>query len=1274
MQNSNAAQITRTFFDAYLVRRDVDDTLACLTESVQWGAMGKSERIDGRVQAEQALCAEFASAPESCRVEYEHIEETLITDGCAAVRLTASVYPPSKGAGTIRLTAYTVCIEDGDGKWRIVSINGLAPGSGKDEKDMFPTNPLGQREMEHNMGVKSLDILGQNIPGGMMGGYLEPGFPLYYVNNYMLDYLGYTYDEFVDAIDGLVINCMHPADRAQVDAQVDEAFQEGKPYEIQYRMLKKDGSYIWVNDVGKKDLSEDGREICISVIRDISAEVEARERLEKQAARYDRLFQSVLTGIVQYRVNDRGVTFKNANLEAIRIFGYTPEEFWAKQDWDLPSLIAEEDRTRILAEIGRLQNPGDMNPFEYRLIQKDGTPCWIIGRAEIILDTDGEQVFQSVFMDINEWKLVEQRSELLAEQVEVSNQILHLALEHTTTCEFYYYPQTGICTMPERTCAIYHCRNRYTDMPGSFALEAVDEKSRPAFYEMYERIHRGERTASCEFRGWNGAFWCRETLSVVRSSESGAPQLVIGIVEDITRQKEMEQELDEARSRDRLTGLFNKEAGVQLVQQYLNNRPADEHGILMLLDMDDFESINQKEGNTFADVILQEVADLLLTETGTDDIQIRLGGDEFMLLLKGCDKAGAAVIGPRIAGLVQNILANTERNIRVSVSIGMCSTQVTGEYNALYRCAESTLRYVKEHGKGQAACYLDTSHEAGMLLTQLYTDEYNVNDIEPDSAYAGEDLASFALDFLGKAKNLDDAVSLLLARIGKTCSFDRVSIIEANRAYLTYRFSYQWARRRSDLQLGEDFYVSDEDFDICSNMYDEDGLADHNVREGISQIASCLHAGIWDYGEYAGSMSFEVDREGFTWTKAHRELLKSLVKIVPSFIMKSKADAVSRAKTDFLSRMSHEIRTPMNAISGMTTIAKSVVNEPDKLLDCLEKIESSNVYLLNLVNDILDMSRIESGKLELSLGTLNLAKMLGSLESLFHAQALEKGITLCVKDNRVENRLLRGDSLRLNQILVNIIGNAVKFTDQGSVSVRVEELETEPKNVLRFSVRDSGIGIDPAVLSRIFNPFEQAEASTASRRGGTGLGLSIAYRLVQMMGGVLEVQSEMGKGSEFFFTLTFDYVSEVVPKPAIKEAALGRDFHGRRILLAEDNELNREIAQTLLEMNGFTVECAADGQQALHQFRDGAPGRFDAILMDIRMPVMDGLEATRRIRTSGRPDARTIPVIALSANAFDEDSKKSLESGMNGHLSKPIEIEKLLEVLQECIEDRTKDI
>ena len=1284
MQTGNAVDMIQTFFSAYLVLRDVDKTLACLTKGVQWVGTGKSELVCGLDQVGQALREELAQTPDPYRIEYGRIEETAVSDTCAAVLLTASVWPPTAAAGgetavsegqtaagtggAIWIRVSAVCVREEDGGWRIASIHASTPDDRQDEGEYFPAAPLSYSDLSRNVGAKSLDILGKSIPGGMMGGYLEPGFPLYYVNNYMLDYLGFTYDEFVDATGGLVTNCMHPEDRERADAQVKKQFAAGLPYEIRYRMLKKDGSYIWVNDVGKKALSEDGREICISVIRDISAEVEARERLEKQAARYDHLFQSVLTGIVQYSLTGCGVAFKNANQEAIRIFGYTPDEFWTKQDWDLPSLIAEEDRARVMAEIGRLRRPGDINPFEYRMIRKDGSLCWIIGRAEVILDLDGELVIQSVFMDINERKMVEQRSERLAEQVEASNEILHLALEHTTTCEFYYDPTGGVCTVPERTCKIYDCRSVYRDMPGSFAREQVEDQFHPAFYEMYERIHRGEHTATCEFKGKNGNFWCRQTLSVIRRGEGGAPRQVVGIVENITRQKEMELALLEARSRDGLTGLYNKETGVRMVRDYLAGRAAGENGVMLLLDMDDFESINQKEGNVFADAVLQEVADLLLAEAGQEHIPIRLGGDEFMLFVKKCDRRRAGTIGPRIAGLVQGILANAGQDMQISVSIGMCSTEVVGDYNALYRCCESTLKYVKEHGKGRAACYLDTSNEVGTFLNQIYTEEHPVNAIGPESSRAGDGLVPFALDLLGKSRNLDDAVNLLLARIGKTCGFDRVSIIEANRAYLTYRFSYQWARRRTDLQMGQDFYVSDEDFELCSAMYDEDGLADHNLRDGISDIASCLHAGIWDYGEYAGSMSFEVDQEGFEWTMEHRKLLKELVKIIPSFIMKSKADAVSRAKTDFLSRMSHEIRTPMNAISGMTTIAKSVVEDPVKTLDCLEKIESSNVYLLNLVNDILDMSRIESGKLELCYGTLDLTQLLASLESLFHAQALEKGLTMCLKDGRSRNRLLRADSLRLNQVLVNMIGNAVKFTDHGGITVRVEELEANPRAVLRFSVADTGIGIEPSSLPNIFNPFEQAEASTASRRGGTGLGLSISYRLVQMMGGVLEVTSQVGRGSEFFFTVAFDYAADAAAEAVeTKEPVVARDFHGRRILLAEDNELNREIAQTLLEMNGFKVECAVDGQKALDRFCSGEPGWFDAILMDIRMPVMDGLEAARRIRTSGRADARTVPIIALSANAFDEDSRKSLESGMNSHISKPIEVDKLMRVLEQCI-------
>ena len=1273
IQSGEASKRVKLFLDSFLVRRDVQQTMDCLAEGIHWIGIGRPEIISGRAEAEQALKDKLAQVPESCRVAYESIEESRKTDDCAFVLLTAMIYLGCPSAKNLWFCMTATCIEDMDGVCRIASVHASVPDNRQKEEELFPASGLNRSEMEHRLGIKALDIIGTNIPGGMMGGYLEPEFPLYYVNDFMLSYLGFTYDEFVKAIDGKVINCMHPEDRMRVDSFVTEAFRRDGIYEVQYRMLKKDGSYIWVNDIGKKGWSEDGREVCISVIRDISEEREARIRLEQQAqeqkqlaARYNHLFQSVLCGIVQYRPTSQGIVFCDANREAIRIFGYTPEEFWSRKYWKMEDLVIKDDWEYIANMFKNLKNPGNKFSFEYRMRRKDGTPCWIIGSAEVMTDCDGEVMIQSVYLDIHDRKITEQRNRLLSEQLEASNEILHLALEHTATCEFYYYPETRECMVPSRTCSLYNCKEHYENLPYSFAMDHVDEPYRPAFYKMYERIHQGERTATCEFRGGNQGFWCRQTLSVILGNEDGSPRLVIGIVENITRQKTAEEELRTAKTKDSLTGLYNRECGIRLIQDYMTGKPLNEHCVMMLLDMDGFGEIKQKEGRIFSDAILQEVADILRAETKPEDIRVRLGGDEFMLLVKDSDKTQAAKIGPRIAAQVQNIFNNTEKDINVSVSIGMCSTEVVEEYNALYRCAESTLKYVKEHCKGQAACYLDTSNELGVYLTQLYTEAHPVNAIEMESFRLDDDLVSFALDLLGKSKNLDDAVFLLLSRIGKKFHFDRVSIIEANQAFLSYRFSYQWARNRDDLQMGQDFYASEQDFYICSHMYDADGLADHNVREGISHIASCLHAGIWNYGEYAGSMSFEVDQENYQWTPEHRKLLKELVKIVPSFIMKSKADAVSQAKTDFLSRMSHEIRTPMNAISGMTTIAKSVLDDRQKTLECLEKIESANTFLLSLINDILDMSRIESGKMELHYEAMDLERQIADLKVLFLGQAEAKGLELRFENGYRSKILLRADSLRLNQILVNIIGNAIKFTEQGSVTVRIEPLEVSPRAVLRFSISDTGIGIEPSAIARIFNAFEQANAGTAAGYGGTGLGLSISSRLVQMMGGGLEVRSEVGMGSEFFFTLAFDYAKEELDRHQEETPSLP-DFHGRRILLAEDNNLNREIAQTVLEMNGFTVTCAVDGQEALDCFCNSEPGYFDAVLMDIRMPVMDGLEASRRIRTSNRPDSRTVPIIALTANAFDEDTKKSIASGMDGHLSKPIQVEKMLDILGKCM-------
>lgn len=1278
MRAGEAVETVQGFFDAYLGQRDIEQSLAYLVDAVQWVGIGESKLVCDRQQARAALAAEFAKVPDKHRIVYGKINEKILADDGAVVLLTASVYPALDTVEPFAIRVSASCIGGEEGRCQIASLHVSTPERSREQEAYFPSASLSRTELEKQMGSRVLDIVSQNIPGGILGGYMELDFPIYYVNNFILDYLGYTYEEFVTAIDGKLINAIHPEDRERVAQVVWAALAQENTYEIQYRMEKKDGQYIWVNAIGKKGLSVDKREVCISVVRDISAEVEAKDRLEKQASeqrslalQYDNLFQSVLCGIVQYQLGGQGLFFKKTNREAIRIFGYEPEEFWAKKDWDLAKLIADEDKERILTEVSVLEEVGDKSNYEYRLLRKDDTPCWVIGSAEVIEDRAGEKVIQSVFLDIDDRKKAESRNKRLAEQVEASNQLFSLALAHTTTCEFYYYPQSRSCVNPERICAYYHCQENYAHMPESFAEDCVDEAYWPVFCGMYERIHQGARTASCEFQMKKGSHWCRGTLSVILSDEEGEAQFVIGIVEDISRQKEMEAALLEARSRDSLTGLYNKETGLRLVQDHLAHRAPEEHCVMMLLDMDDFKDINQKEGKVFADAILQEVADLIRTETGPDSIQIRWGGDEFMLFIKNCNKAKATMIGPRLADLTRAIFANSEKDIRVSVSIGMCSTEVVGDYNALYRCTESTLKYIKENGKGQAACYLDTSNELGVYLTQIYTEEHPVNAIDREDTTHDNDMISFALDLLGKSKNLDDAVFLLLSRIGKSCHLDRVSITEANQAYLSYRFSYQWARNRSDLQLGRDFYTSEEDFLNCANMYDEDGLCEHELHAGTASFASCLHAAIWNYGEYVGSMSFEVHQENYHWSQEERSLLKELVKIVPSFIMKSKADAVSQAKTDFLSRMSHEIRTPMNAISGMTTIAKSVLDDQHKTMECLEKIESANTYLLGLINDILDMSRIESGKMELNYESVDIAQLLGSLDSLLLPQAIEKNLQLRFENGYQSKRPLWADGLRLNQVMINIIGNALKFTEEGQVTVRVEELESEPRAVLRFSVRDTGVGIEPAAMKRIFNAFEQADKSTAFRHGGTGLGLSISSRLVQMMGGTLDVRSEVKKGSEFFFVLSFDYAPETEAAPVVEETIpILPDFHGQRLLLAEDNELNREIAQTILEMNGFIVDCAADGRQALERFCASAPGEFDAILMDIRMPVMDGLEAARRIRTSGHPDARNVPIIALTANAFDEDSKKSIASGMDGHLAKPIQVEQMLETLASCMEKR----
>lgn len=389
------------------------------------------------------------------------------------------------------------------------------------------------------------------------------------------------------------------------------------------------------------------------------------------------------------------------------------------------------------------------------------------------------------------------------------------------------------------------------------------------------------------------------------------------------------------------------------------------------------------------------------------------------------------------------------------------------------------------------------------------------------------------------------------------------------------------------------------------------------------------------------------------------------------------AEHASRAKSEFLSRMSHEIRTPLNGIIGMTEIAQMYRDDQDRLDDCLKKIGSSSKYLLALINDILDMSRIESGKIELDHRQFDLKDMMGQIQGMFQQKAEDSGVDFRVEYNSLSVSSVIGDDLRLSQVLVNIVSNALKFTPSGGqVTLEVQEKTTSEQEVsLEFIVTDTGIGISREFQSRIFQPFEQEGSSNRRQYGGTGLGLAISSNFVKMMGGEISVSSKLGEGSKFVVSLTLQRpLPEALPENERDSGIFfgakehePNDLTGVSILLAEDNAINAEIVTVILEKHGMSVDLAQNGKEAVEMFESSSDKSYAMILMDIQMPVMDGLEASRSIRRMDLPLSKSIPIIGLSANAFSEDIEKAMKSGMNGYLSKPIDTSKLLETIYRFI-------
>ena len=992
----------------------------------------------------------------------------------------------------------------------------------------------------------------------------------------------------------MISHCMHPDDREAVDREVAAQMEEKGEYVVEYRMKKRDGSYIWIHDLGRRAISEDGRPAIASVCIDITTQKKAQEEVLG-------LYNNIPGAVFRCRFDD-DFTVIEANDGLFEFLGYTREEFAALGN-RMAAVIYPQDLVSMADNLREQLRYGNTIQNENRLICKDGSVKWISIKAQLFHENYDEQYFYCVFVDITDEKILQERiRELYEEEMAYFSELsskegsIQGTINVTQNRVESYLSNSDV--------AVAHVGDTYEQIMRNLADSADDmaygekirrELSRDKVLADYAA---GKVDYHLNFlrRRSSGMFWSNTNLRSCVNPATG----------------------------DVIMFFYTKDITEKILQEQLLGRIAE-------VDYDIITDIDMASGNY-----------TLAAYDSRQPPAIPLQGD-------------------------------FQREVRAVAN-----------------------QYMDEAARSEFLQKLDFAYIRRQLEEQ--------------------DTYTFVLE------------------------------VEDGRGHRVKRF-----------QL---FYISRELQRVCMTRAD--------VTDVVRQEQ-----------------------------KQKEELAAALVA----------AEQANAAKSDFLSRMSHEIRTPMNAIIGMSTIAAQSIGDDEQVADCISKIGISSRFLLSLINDILDMSRIESGKMLLKSEKIPTEEFLAGINSICHTQAASKGVDYeCIVDPVLDDFYV-GDAMKLQQVLLNILSNAIKFTDQGGkVTFSVHERRKNKNDAeLRFIVNDTGIGMSEEFLPHIYEPFAQESAGTTALFGGTGLGLSISKNIVDLMGGKITVRSIKGIGTEFtvdvklgiteeaklhhhqkkqdynfshlktlvvdddvavcesavvtlreigvsaewvdsgrkaidrvktlwgenryFDMLLIDWkmpgmdgietarqirgivgpevtiiimtaydwisieheaklagVNLLMSKPMFKSSlvsafskALGQkeeqarqeladyDFTGRRVLLGEDNALNTEVAVMLLENKGFEVDTAENGLRALEMFSKSQPGYYDAILMDIRMPLMDGLTAASSIRHLSNPDARTIPIIAMTANAFDDDIEKSKAAGMDAHLAKPIDPDRLYQTLYDFI-------
>ena len=1120
-------------------------------------------------------------------------------------------------------------------------------------------------------------------------------FETVYFSDGVSELSGYSALEYRELIkrDAVEMTCRE--DREMIISKAGEVVQTKGTSEFEFRKKHRNGQIVWVHVQMKWIGEEDGCPLVLCVFHNITDLKEAQ--LEKE-----HLINSIPGGIASYRVEGERFIPEFYSDGVMMISGHTRMEFEAMVRRNAFDVIYEPDRKRVLEAAKTALISGEVLDVSYRMYHKDGNLIWIHLNGRRMGPLAEKMRFYAVFTGMSaEARLFQEIANETADGIYVIDR---------SNFELLYANESLNLFMEKKECTGQKCFKvlHGKDSPCEYCNIIQYE---PGSEEHEIKIPGSDRvySARCHKTVWNGipayVQYVKDITQTVREQERirnqykdlllkhyrtpGPDALVVGHC-NVTK--------------SRILDILDY-TGSDLMETFSDDRECFFMGLSSLVT-------DEKERKTFRETFLNEPS-LKAFERGDLERKlecfVRLPKDQRGRYVQFNMNMVAAPDSGDITGIL-TVTDITERKISDLIlrqlSVTGVDVDLTSDRYKLLSCSENAFCVPPHRGR-------HSEWTAYMLRSRVVPrdrEQYK-NGLEPEKMMSrlqkdGPYTFAFCIsDDKGDIRTKNMTVSAVDLRLGRVC-LSRSDITDSIREQqgllhmIAYTFelaafinlssrSLTLYTRESVLDNLQPHYVENYDRAILK-FVEHHGTSEHKeearTQFRIETMTERLREKPNGYDflfSYEGDNGERFKQINVLWGDVNHRTLCLVRADVTEMLTAERqakkrlehalasAEEANKAKSDFLSAMSHDIRTPMNAIMGMTTLASAYLGDDERVAGYLDKIEVSSRHLLSLINDILDMSKMERAQISLNLLKVSLPDLIDQLTVMILSQAEEAGVSLNISTEGIVHEDFYGDPLRINQILINLLSNAVKFTGRGGAAdFLAEEIKPERdagRVRYRFTVSDTGIGMPEDFLSQVFEPFSRSE--NAARIEGTGLGLSITKGLVDLMEGQISAESRIHERSAFTVELEFDRAES---ENGLSRGNMGQGFclsaaekalAGRCFLVAEDNTINAEILCELLKLCGAETLLAADGMQAVQIFRNAKPNVFDAILMDIQMPEMNGYDAARAVRSMDRADAEEIPIVAMTANAFAEDVERSREAGMNAHVAKPIDLEVLMDTL-----------